>query len=152
MPTLAAGLFSDIIIRAMAVQITGVSIVCSTVCPGADQRKHQSSASLAFGREIHRFLSQRTSNAENVSIWWRHNGFHLRMLVTCSFPTRSSQWWPRYEIETLSALVAFCEENPPFTPGFPSQKADNMDRWWIICCRLKKLLQIQLSCLWFEAP
>ena len=40
---------------AMASQITGVSMVCSTVCSGADQRKHQSSASLAFMRGIHRW-------------------------------------------------------------------------------------------------
>ena len=32
----------------MASQITGASIVYSTVCSGADQRKHKSSASLAF--------------------------------------------------------------------------------------------------------
>ena len=32
----------------MASLITGASIVCSAVCLGADQRKHQSSASLAF--------------------------------------------------------------------------------------------------------
>ena len=32
----------------MASQITGASIVNSAVCSGADQRKHQSSASLAF--------------------------------------------------------------------------------------------------------
>ena len=38
----------------MSSQITGVSIVCSMVCSGADQRKHQSSASLAFVRGIHR--------------------------------------------------------------------------------------------------
>ena len=38
----------------MASQITGVSIVCTTVCSGADQRKHQSSASLPFVRRIHR--------------------------------------------------------------------------------------------------
>ena len=37
----------------MASQITGVSIVCSTVCSGADQRKHQSFASLACVRGIH---------------------------------------------------------------------------------------------------
>ena len=30
-----------------------VSIVCSIVCSGADLRKHQRSASLAFGRGIH---------------------------------------------------------------------------------------------------
>ena len=45
---------SDVITSAMTSQITGVSIVCSTVCSGADQRKCQSSASLAFG--IHRWL------------------------------------------------------------------------------------------------
>ena len=39
----------------MAFQITGVSMVCSTVCSGADQRKHQSSASLAFVRRILRW-------------------------------------------------------------------------------------------------
>ena len=38
----------------MASQITGVLIVYSTVFSGADQRKHQSSALLAFVREIHR--------------------------------------------------------------------------------------------------
>ena len=38
----------------MAFQITGVSRVCSTVCSGADQRKHQSSTSLTFVRGIHR--------------------------------------------------------------------------------------------------
>ena len=37
----------------MASQITGVLTVNSTVCSGADQRKHQSSASLSFVRGIH---------------------------------------------------------------------------------------------------
>ena len=35
--------------------ITGVPIVCSSGRSGADQRKHQSSASLAFVRGIHRW-------------------------------------------------------------------------------------------------
>ena len=39
---------------AMASQITGFSIVCLTVGSGADQRNHQSSASLAVVRGIHR--------------------------------------------------------------------------------------------------
>ena len=37
----------------MASQITSLAIVYSTVYSGADQRKHQSSASLAFVRGIH---------------------------------------------------------------------------------------------------
>ena len=36
-------------------EITSIAIVCSTVYSGANQRKHQSSASLAFVREIHRW-------------------------------------------------------------------------------------------------
>ena len=40
---------------AMASQISSLTIVYSTVHSGADQRKHQSSASLAFVREIHRW-------------------------------------------------------------------------------------------------
>ena len=39
----------------MLTQITGGSIVYSTVCSGANQRKHQSPASLAFVRGIHRW-------------------------------------------------------------------------------------------------
>ena len=40
---------------AMSSQITSFTIVYSTVYSGADQRKHQSSASLAFVRGIHRW-------------------------------------------------------------------------------------------------
>ena len=40
---------------AMASQITGVPIVCLTVYSGADQRQHDSSASLAFVRGSHRW-------------------------------------------------------------------------------------------------
>ena len=38
----------------MVSEITSVSIVCSIICSGADQTKHQSSTSLAFVRGIHR--------------------------------------------------------------------------------------------------
>ena len=45
---------SDVTMNAIASQVTGVWIVCSVVCSGARQRKHQSSALLAFVRGIHR--------------------------------------------------------------------------------------------------
>ena len=45
---------SDVRMSLMVSQITGVPIVCSTVCSGANQRRHQSSVSLAFVRGIHR--------------------------------------------------------------------------------------------------
>ena len=45
---------NGVIMSVMVSQITGVSIVCSTVGSDVDQRKHQSLASLAFVRGIHR--------------------------------------------------------------------------------------------------
>ena len=48
--------YGDVIMSAMATQITGISIVCSLNVPlGADKIKYQSSASLAFVRGMHRW-------------------------------------------------------------------------------------------------
>ena len=47
--------YNDVKISVMASQITSLAIVYSTVYSGADQRKHQSSASLAFVRGIQRW-------------------------------------------------------------------------------------------------
>ena len=60
--------YSDVIMRTMASQITGVSVVCSTVCSGTDRRIYHSSALLVFVRRIHRrpVSAQRASNAEKV--------------------------------------------------------------------------------------
>ena len=46
--------YDDVIMGAMASEIISLTIVYSTVYSGADQRKHQSSASLALVRGIHR--------------------------------------------------------------------------------------------------
>ena len=46
--------YNYVIMGTMASQITSLTIVYSIVYSDADQRKHQSSASLAFVREIHR--------------------------------------------------------------------------------------------------
>ena len=47
--------FNDVPMDAIASQITSLTIVYSTVYSDADQRKHQSSTSLAFVRGIHRW-------------------------------------------------------------------------------------------------
>ena len=61
----------------MTSQITGVWVVYSCVCSGADQIKHQSSASLAFVRGIHRWPLNSPNKGpvtrNNVSTWWRHH-------------------------------------------------------------------------------
>ena len=47
--------YTGVIMGAMAYQITSLTIAYSTVYSGTDERKHQSSASLAFMRGIHRW-------------------------------------------------------------------------------------------------
>ena len=101
--------FDDVIMAAMASQITSLTIVYSTVYSGADQRKYQRSASLRLFpflyapfvrlymyRRLDRgpvlrvtglcagnppgtseFPAQMASNAENVSICWRHHAFKI---------------------------------------------------------------------------
>ena len=72
--------YSDVIMSTMAPQIIDVSIVCPTVCLGADKRKHQSSASLASvgGNPpvTGGFPSQRFSNAS----WWRRHDYQYSTL------------------------------------------------------------------------
>ena len=74
--------YDDVIMSTIASQITSLTIVYSTVYSGADQSKHQSSASLTgfcVGNSpgTGEFPAQMASNAENVSIWWRHHAFKL---------------------------------------------------------------------------
>ena len=63
--------YGDVIMAAMASKITGVLIVYSTVCSGADQRKHQSLTPLAFVRGIHR---------------WQVNSPHIGPVTRKMFP------------------------------------------------------------------
>ena len=62
---------------AMASQVTSPTIVYSGVYSGADQSKQQSSPSLAFyegnSPVTGEFPAQSASDAEYVSIWWRHH-------------------------------------------------------------------------------
>ena len=74
--------YDDVIMGAMASQITSLTIVYSTIYSGADQRKHQSSASLAFVRGIHRGpvnsphkwpVTRKMFPFDDVIMsWWRH--------------------------------------------------------------------------------
>ena len=61
----------------LATQITSLTIVYSTAYSGADQRQHQSSASLAFVSGIYRWPVNSPHKGPPVTrkifiIWWRH--------------------------------------------------------------------------------
>ena len=63
--------YDDVIMGAMASQIISLAIEYSTVCSAADQRKHQSSTSMAFLKGINR---------------WSVNSPHKRPVTRKMFP------------------------------------------------------------------
>ena len=73
--------YNDVIMSAMASQITSLTIVYSNVY--SKRRSNKTSklrvTGLCEGNSpvIGEFPAQRASNAENVSIWWRHHDFPL---------------------------------------------------------------------------
>ena len=92
--------------------------------------------------ETGEFPAQMASNAENVSIWWRH---HVRwiyllwnwnvtgycdslsttkiqspFLVVNSITVAGLAWW-RHQMKTFSSLLTFCAGNSPVPGEFPSQ-------------------------------
>ena len=87
--------YNEVIMGAIASQITSLTIVYSTVYSDADQRKHQSSASLAFVRGNSpvsgEFPAQMASKAENVYIWWRHHGSGNGLSTFRQQPINSTQ-------------------------------------------------------------
>ena len=72
--------YNDVIMGAIASEITSLTIVYSTVYSDADQRKHQSSASLVFVRE---FTGDRWIFRTNGQL--RGKCFHL-MTSSCNWP------------------------------------------------------------------
>ena len=75
--------YNGVIMTTIASQNTSLTVVYSTVYSDADQRKHQSSASLAVVWEFTgtgEFPAQRASYAENVSIWWRHHEIYRNII------------------------------------------------------------------------
>ena len=91
---------SVVIMSAMASQITSLMIVYSTVYSGAYQRKHQSSASLAFVRGIHRWpvnsphkwpVTPKMFPFDDV-ITWTWQGLNL-IVLTVEWSFSPSWWW-----------------------------------------------------------
>ena len=112
-------------------QITSLAIVCSTVYSGENQRKHQSSASLAFVRGIHRWpvnsphkwpVTRKMFPFDDVIMLrgeTRHVSSFSKPMTNASHRSaqRMSKSWRRHDIEILSSLLAQCEENPSVTGG-----------------------------------
>ena len=79
--------YNDVIMGAMASQITSLTIVCSALYLGENRlfspRSKKTSKLRVTGFCVGNspvtgeFPAQRASNAENVSVWWRHNALNV---------------------------------------------------------------------------
>ena len=105
--------YNNVIMKAKASQITGFSFVSSTVGPGADQIKHQCSASLAFcvgnSPVTGEFPAQRASNAENVPfydvIMNTHYKFQLQLVLLQYTQDCNATTVARREVTSLVELL-----------------------------------------------
>ena len=138
---------------AMAFQITGESIVYSTVCSGTVQRKYQRFSSLAFVREIHRWpmdsphkgpVTLKMFPCDDV-IMNEVKFKGMDKIDWCQTKTKCSKheanaffsWW-RHQMETFSALLAICAGNSTVPGEFPHK-----GQW-------RGALLFSLICVWIN--
>ena len=110
--------YRDVIMGAMAYQNTSLAIVFSTVYSGADQRKHQSSASLAFVWGIHRWpvnsphkgpITQKLFLFDDVIMsmieWWAAQLVKCWLMLNFDNPFEV-EVWNRHIVKTLEVLAS----------------------------------------------
>ena len=116
--------YDDVMMSAIASQITTLTIVYSTVYSGEDQRKYQSSASLAFVQEIRRWpvnsplkrpVTRKIFHFDDVIMRWWLSSHQARM---CKNP-QSCLWgiylWKLWWYHTSNSKHIEAETNwPPF--------------------------------------
>ena len=142
----------------VASQITSLTVVYSIVYSDADQRKYQSSASLAIVRgpvnSPHKGpVTRKMVPFDDVimdtlpsayTVWaWEPHGTHFA----------SSLWghtWWRHQMETCSALLAICAGNSPVPGEFSTQRPVTRSFDVFFDLRLNKRLSKQWWGWWFE--
>ena len=103
--------YSEVIMSAMAPQITSLTIVCTSVYSGADQRKYQSSASLAFVRGIHR---RHVNSPHKGSV--TRKMFPFDDVIMCSVYYNVDTW----SVVEVSTLLVREYGQQILSSGFPS--------------------------------
>ena len=86
--------YTDVIMGVIASQITSLTIVYSTVYSDADQRKHQSSASLAFVRGIHRGPVNSLHKWPVTRKMFPFDDDIMFSAAICSVMLLPHRWWP----------------------------------------------------------
>ena len=140
--------------RMMVSQMTNFTIVNSIVCSGADQRKYQSSTSLAFVRGIHCWpvnslhkgpVTRKMVPFDDVIMWWP-----VFCLTLCNY---LNQCW----FILTSALGNKCQQNWNQKHNFRKRKWSPA-KWWpfylglpvLVTCFLSKWTYFSMIWKWLS--
>ena len=136
--------YSDAIMSAMAFQITSLTIVYLIVSSGADQRKHQSSASLDFVQGIHR------GPVNSPRKWPVTRKMFPLMTSSWTLPPQPL-WWKLWE-EGISALVVLCAK--PIRSETSPHTEDHWRRtfWVFFSCAFISSRWNEMFCQLYEIP
>ena len=122
--------YNDVMMSMMVSEITHVLIAYSTVCSGADQRKHQSSASLAFKRGIHRRPVNSCTKGQQ-----RGKCFHLMTSTCVEFSLSFLIFWLiwYYNMRLCFRTGIYCIR---FTVNLSRFPCNDTSAWWESLSRL----------------
>ena len=115
--------------RALASQITGVSMVCSTVFFRRRSKKTSKLrvSGLCGGNSpvTGEFPAQRASDAGNVSIWWRHHGKGNHECVQLIISPRWHYLWHSDETKCHRSWPPLVQLNSPPEPTLTYRQVDS---------------------------
>ena len=70
------------------------------------------------------------------------------LITICQYEVRDDIWWS-HEMDTLFAVLAFCEGNPPVAGGLPLQRANDAKlwcfHWWQSAQTAEQTIQRQVN-------
>ena len=116
---------------AMASQINSLTIVYSTVYSGVDQRKHQSSASLAFVRGIH---------------WWPVNSPHKWPVTRRCLHLMPSSWLANVINAIFPFTCSICWKCQPCISRYSMKSC----QWCIDTCMLHYKVNNKFACICYS--
>ena len=141
--------YSDAITIATWSQITGVSSVCWAVCSSRSKKISKlrvSDLCEGYPPVTGGFPLRMANIVENVSI-----GTLSTHRLSMKGNRKDKTWW-RHQMETISALLAFCAENSPVPGEFPTQRPVTRSFEVSFDLRPNKRLSKQSWGWWSETP
>ena len=134
--------YSVVIISAMASHITSVSTVCSTVWSGTLRRQ---SSKFCLTGLCEGNSPVRASNAENISIWWRH---HEKRIRTIKLDSEHVDIGIIFQCQQLYSLPTKIPWNTVYTSIYASPPRQNGHYFAGDMFSWMKILEFRLTFHW----